>query len=63
MSNHGAITLGETLEKAFDLLPYLEYICEIQLRAMATGLPIKVLSDEEEADSTSNIQGYGVQGH
>ncbi len=62
MANHGAITLGETIEKAFDLLPYLEYICEIQLRAMATGQKIKVLTDEEVSDSTTNIAGYGVQG-
>lgn len=62
MSNHGAITLGENLEKAFDLLPYLEYICEIQLRAMSTGAKIKVLTDEQISDSTENIAGYGVQG-
>ncbi len=61
MSNHGAITIGPTLPKALSLLPYLEYICDIQLRAMATGAPIKVLSDELMAEAQELIKGYGQQ--
>lgn len=59
MGNHGAITIGPSLEKALSLLPYLEYICEVQLRAMWTGQPIKILTDDQIADSTKNIAGYG----
>ena len=58
MSNHGAITIGPTLDKALSLLPYLEYICEIQLRAMATGQPVKVLTDEQIAFQIEAIKGY-----
>lgn len=61
MSNHGAVTIGPTLDKAFSLLPYLEYICEIQLRAMSTGAPIKVLDDAEMDRMTVAIKGYGQQ--
>ncbi|WP_028709308.1 class II aldolase/adducin family protein [Propionicicella superfundia] len=61
MSNHGAITIGPNLPKALSLLPYLEYICEIQLRVMATGLPVKILSDELMAEAGSLIKGYGQQ--
>lgn len=61
MSNHGAITIGPTLAKALSLLPYLEYICEIQLRALSTGLPVKVLSDELMAESGTLIKDYGQQ--
>ncbi|AXE37678.1 class II aldolase/adducin family protein [Acidipropionibacterium virtanenii] len=58
MSNHGAITTGPTLAKALDLLPYLEYICEVQLRAMSTGRPVKTLSAEQMADAGIGISGY-----
>lgn len=59
MGNHGAITIGPNLEKALSLLPYLEYVCEVHLRAMWTGQPIKILTDEQIADSSENIKGYG----
>ena len=56
MSNHGAVTIGPSLRKAFSLLPYLEYVCEIQLRAMSTGLPVKTL-DEGQAVEFDITQG------
>lgn len=61
MANHGAITIGPNLPKALSLLPYLEYICEIQLRAMATGRPVKVLAPEVLDAALSSFSGYGQQ--
>lgn len=61
MANHGAITTGATLDKALSLLPYLEYICEIQLRAMASGHPVKLISPEEMAEAVSGMSTYGQQ--
>lgn len=61
MANHGAITIGPTLDKALSLLPYLEYICEIQLRAMATGAPVKVLAPDVLDQALSSFSGYGQQ--
>lgn len=61
MANHGAITAGPTIEKALSLLPYLEYICEIQLRAMATGAKIKLVSDEDMAEAAKGMSTYGQQ--
>lgn len=58
MANHGAITTGPTVDKALSLLPYLEYICEVHLRAMSTGHPIKVLDDKQTVDATRGIAGY-----
>ncbi len=58
MSNHGAITIGPDLAAALDKLPYLEYVCEIQLRALATGLPIKTLSNAEMDQASAGISGY-----
>ena len=58
MANHGAITTGPTVDRALSLLPYLEYICEVHLRAMSTGRPIKVLDEEQITDATQGIAGY-----
>lgn len=59
MANHGAVTTGPTLAKALSLLPYLEYICEVQLRAMATGAPIKLLPEEHLEEMVAAMAGYG----
>jgi L-fuculose-phosphate aldolase len=61
MGNHGAITTGPTLTKALSLLPYLEYVCEVQLRAMWTGLPIKLLTEQQVEESLTGIATYGQQ--
>ena len=61
MKNHGAITIGPTVKKAAGLLPILEYICEIHLRAMATGAPVALLSPEQMADAKAAIADYGKQ--
>ena len=61
MKNLGAITIGPTVKKAAGLLPILEYVCEIHLRAMATGAPIALLSPEQMADAKAAIADYGKQ--
>lgn len=61
MKNHGAITTGPTLKKAVDLLPLLEYVCEIQLKAMATGAEISLLSDEQINSAVGGMSTYGKQ--
>lgn len=59
MANHGAVTIGPTLDKAVSLLPYLEYICDVHLRAMATGHPIKVLDEQQVAHTVDALKSYG----
>ncbi|ROR54501.1 L-fuculose 1-phosphate aldolase [Luteococcus japonicus] len=59
MANHGAVTVGATLDKAFGLLPYLEYVCEVQLKAMATGAPVKLLTQEQVSYTVEALKGYG----
>ncbi len=61
MKNHGAITVGPTVKKAAGLLPILEYVCEIHLRAMATGAPVALLSPGQMADAKAAIADYGKQ--
>lgn len=61
MGNHGAVLVGRALPKVLDLVPYLEYLCDVQLRAMASGAPVRVLSDDEIAEVGRRLAGYGQQ--
>lgn len=46
LRNHGLLTVGRTVGEAFTLMHNLERACEVQLRAMSTGAPLRRLSDE-----------------
>jgi L-fuculose-phosphate aldolase len=59
MGNHGAVLTGTALAKVLNLVPYLEYVCDVQLRAMATGARVRVLDDEELAEVGRRLSGYG----
>jgi L-fuculose-phosphate aldolase len=39
MANHGAVTLGATLQEAVDRARTLEWLCEVYLRACSAGTP------------------------
>jgi L-fuculose-phosphate aldolase len=59
MGNHGAVLVGAALPKVLDLVPYLEYLCDVALRAMASGAPVRVLDDAEIAEVGRRLAGYG----
>jgi L-fuculose-phosphate aldolase len=61
MSNHGALTIGETLEQAYERSAYLEWLCDVQLRAMSTGQPLKVLPVDEVTKVVGLVAGYGQE--
>lgn len=59
MGNHGAVLVGAALPKVLGLVPYLEYVCDVHLRAMATGASVRVLDDDELAEVGRRLSGYG----
>ena len=59
MGNHGAVVVAGTLAAALSLAGYLEYVCEVHLRALATGLPIRILPAEEIGHVSGLLDGYG----
>ncbi|GLP74291.1 aldolase [Mycobacterium antarcticum] len=61
MGNHGAVLVGTALPKVLGLVPYLEYVCDVHLRAMATGASVRVLDDDELAEVGRRLSGYGQQ--
>ena len=46
MKNHGVLVVGDTVAQAYRRIYKLERVCRAQVLAMATGQPLKVLSDE-----------------
>lgn len=59
MSNHGAVVAASSAAKAYELAQYLEYVCEIQLKALSTGLPVKTLSQDDLHEVMQRISSYG----
>jgi len=55
LRNHGLLTLGETVREAFELMYYLDCACQIQIDAMAGGLP-NVLEMSASAAATASEQ-------
>jgi L-fuculose-phosphate aldolase len=55
MGNHGAVTVADTLSQAYALAEYLEYLCDVHLRALATGLPVRTLAADEIAEVALRI--------
>ncbi|MFI7635645.1 class II aldolase/adducin family protein [Nonomuraea sp. NPDC049400] len=46
MANHGGVTIGATMEEAFEATRLLEWLCEVYVRGLSVGKPT-VLTDEQ----------------
>jgi L-fuculose-phosphate aldolase len=60
MGNHGAVTVGPDLAVAQDKSAYLEWLCDVYLRASSAGAP-RLLAPAEIAAVAVRMQGYGQQ--
>lgn len=58
MGNHGAVTTGRSLREALTGTRYLEWLCEIYLRAIAAGTP-RLLPPEEIERVAAKLTTYG----
>jgi L-fuculose-phosphate aldolase len=59
MGNHGAALVGDDLAKVLSQVAYLEYICDVQLRVLATSRPARLLDAEEIERVRIGLSGYG----
>ncbi|MBF8190680.1 class II aldolase/adducin family protein [Nonomuraea sp. K274] len=48
MANHGGVTVGATLEEAFEATRLLEWLCEVYVRALGVGKPA-ILTEKQLA--------------
>jgi len=60
MGNHGAVTVGVDLTSAHEKSVYLEWMCDVYLRAASAGDP-RLLSQPEIATVAAKLSGYGQQ--
>lgn len=58
LGNHGAITVGPDLVTAHEASAYLEWLCDVYLRASSAGAP-RLLPPEEIAAVAAKLAGYG----
>jgi L-fuculose-phosphate aldolase len=59
LANHGAVTVGDSLDAAYDRAVYLEWLCEVALRALSAGLAPRLLDAAELARVAAKLAGYG----
>ncbi len=58
MGNHGVMVVGDTVARAFDELYYFERACETYLTALATGKPLRVVSDAVAEKTARQWEDY-----
>jgi L-fuculose-phosphate aldolase len=58
LGNHGALTVGGSLAEAYSRAQYLEWLCDVWLRASAAGSP-RLLSAAEIARVGEKLATYG----
>ncbi|MCL5775674.1 class II aldolase and adducin N-terminal domain-containing protein [Limibaculum sp. FT325] len=58
MGNHGVMVVGDTVAQAFNRLYYFERAAETYIKALWTGRPLRVLSDEVAARTAAEMDDY-----
>jgi len=61
MGNHGVLVMGNTVAETFNRLYYFERAAETYIRALQTGQPLRVLSDEIAEKVAHEIETYPGQ--
>ncbi len=61
MGNHGLLVLGDTVADTFNRLYYFERAAETYIRALQTGQPLRVLSDEVAEKTAKELEQYPSQ--
>ena len=58
MGNHGVLVVGRTVAETFNRLYYFERAAETYIRALQTGLPLRVLPDEIAEKTAREWEAY-----
>lgn len=60
MANHGALTLGDTLDRALWRMQELETLARVMILAESNGTPV-ILSDAEINETLASFANYGLR--
>ncbi len=61
MGNHGIMITGRTVAETFNRLYYFERAAETYIRALQTGQPLRILSDEIAEKTAQELEDYPEQ--
>ncbi len=61
MGNHGVMVIGDTVAETFNRLYYFERAAETYIRALQTGQPLRVLSDDVAEKTAQELETYPEQ--
>jgi ribulose-5-phosphate 4-epimerase/fuculose-1-phosphate aldolase len=61
MGNHGILVMGDTVAETFNRMYYFERAAETYIRALQTGQPLRVLSDEIAEKTAHELETYPGQ--
>ncbi|MDQ7071984.1 MAG: class II aldolase and adducin N-terminal domain-containing protein [Rhodobacterales bacterium] len=61
MGNHGVMVIGATVAETFNRLFYFERAAETYIRALQTGQPLRILSDEIAEKTAVELEQYPEQ--
>ena len=61
MGNHGVLVIGDSVADTFNRLYYFERAAETYIRALQTGQPLRVLSDEVAEKTAQELEDYPDQ--
>jgi ribulose-5-phosphate 4-epimerase/fuculose-1-phosphate aldolase len=61
MGNHGVLIIGDTVADTFNRMFYFERSCETYIRALQTGQPLRILSDEIAEKTALELEAYPEQ--
>ena len=59
LGNHGAVAVGATLAEAYERAVYLEWVCEVALRVLSSGVIPRLLDGVEMDDAAARLASYG----
>ena len=57
LANHGVISSAETAAEAFDHLYFLERACQVQVLAMSTGRPLRLITEQVVRETRAQFSG------
>ncbi len=61
MGNHGVMVIGDTVADTFNRLYYFERAAETYIRALQTGMELRVLPDDVAEKTAQEIEDYPSQ--
>jgi len=61
MGNHGVLVIGDSVAETFNRMYYFERACETYIRALQTGMELRVMPDDVAEKTAQELEDYPQQ--